>query len=319
MKDTDNMRNKKLLIQLKYGALLGVGFSIIQYLRGFSEELEHFVINPILDLAIILLFIGALYFAFKILRDELLDGVLRFKKAFLFGLGLIFMAFGFASFCLFITYTVIDKDALTKINDKYTNRYIEAIGNDTIKNEEIAHFLQKTQNVIDAQKSNDTIKSMLNNLMQDYETTLNNRPIEDTIHYKMKYFNQFADSLLTDLMKQRSIICADVLPENCIPEFENAAENVIHEMQTVNVVQIRYEAEKEKVLQHKYKTVTALYSAILVIVYGLFFNIFVSLYIFRNKKAKIVDEEDMAKMEGETDQNAEENVDDIEQDINTKE
>ena len=315
------MKNKKLLIQLKYGTLLGIGFSAIQYFRSFSEELEHFMINPVLDLAIVLLFIGIFYFAFTILRDKLLDGVLRFKKAFLFGLGILSIAFGIVFIYHILNYTVIDKDALTKINDKYKKRYIEAISNDTIKNEEIAQFLQKTQNVIEAQQSvssqNDTIDNMLNVLMQDYGIALNNRPIGDTIHYKMKCFNHFADSIFAGLVKQQ--VNSSVL----FSDFEGITENVITKMKNIDVVQVRYEAEKERIPEHKNKIVAAFYFAVLVIIYGVFFNVFVSLYIFRSKKAKIVDDEDMIEEKSDSDteseNDTEEDIIDIEQDINTKE
>jgi hypothetical protein len=220
-----------------------------------------------------------------------------------------------------LNYTVIDKEALTKINDKYKKRYIETISNDTIKNEEIAQFLQKTQSIIDAQQSvssqNDTIDNMLNVLMQNYGIALNNRPIGDTIHYKMKYFNHFADSIFADLVKQQTGSSA------LFSDFEDITKKVTPEIKNIDVVQVRYESEKERIPEHKNKIIAALYFAVLVIIYGLFFNVFVSLYIFRNKKAKIVDDEDFIeeKTEGDTDSenDTEEDITDIEQDINTKE
>lgn len=97
------MKNKLSGIVLQWGALLGVGLAIIHYFRNITAEWDFYSFGPVIDLLMILLFIGGLYLGIKTHKDYAGDKGLSFPKAFLTG-----VLISLVSFFLFFLYLIVN-------------------------------------------------------------------------------------------------------------------------------------------------------------------------------------------------------------------
>ena len=104
------MKKNLFVITLKWGFILGLSLSLIYFLRTFGD-LEYFAINPILNLMLFLAFVTTLLLGIKEYRNELLDGNIRFSKAFFSGILIVGFSFLIVAVYLIIQHHYIDKES----------------------------------------------------------------------------------------------------------------------------------------------------------------------------------------------------------------
>ena len=119
------MRKNLLTVTLIWGFILGLALSLIQFLRTFSD-LEYFSINPILDLAQFLAFVGVLLLGMKEYRDKILGGFIKFFKVFFLGVLIVLISFVIVVIYFTIQHNDINKEALNQFH-QYTNSFVAAL------------------------------------------------------------------------------------------------------------------------------------------------------------------------------------------------
>ena len=86
------MKNhSKIITTLKWGALLGAGLSLIKLLTYFGESIDY-EFGPVVEFAVVACIVFLLYLGIKEVRDKLQDGIISFPKAFVVGIGIVFVA-----------------------------------------------------------------------------------------------------------------------------------------------------------------------------------------------------------------------------------
>jgi hypothetical protein len=104
-------------IILTIGTLLGLSVSALEFAKFFAVQLEYQPFLKIASILLIILIIYALYWGLKEIRDRFYEGVLKFSKAFLYGVGISFVAFLVVFLYLIIHYSYIDVDGLQRISE----------------------------------------------------------------------------------------------------------------------------------------------------------------------------------------------------------
>lgn len=294
------MKKTFFTITLKWGLILGAGLSAIQFIRTFTDHFDFYSFGPILDLLMVVLFIGALYLGIREYRDSMEEGNIKFARAYLTGIGITLTAFVIVFVYLFFQYSYIDKQALSRINERNRVRYIEKIGNDTITKAEVALYLdsavfylerEKTELIKSYPECERALENFSDSLGRFYHFRLENGQRSDTSRYLLKNFDRYSHRVFMEVAES---LLSGRMPEtdSCALAREGLVRNTVSEIQSLNVVQNRFRSDGNKVPFYENELAAALFFSFSVLIYGLLFDLFVSLYLYRNRKEEPPEEAD---------------------------
>ena len=283
------MKKNLLQITLKWGFILGLALSAIQFLRIFSD-LEYFAtIGRILDLMQFVAFIGILLLGMKEYRDETLGGRIKFPRAFLSGALMAIVAFVVVILYLTIHYDYIDKEAIPKLNERNRVRYSEKMKTTPVTEEELTDYIHRVENSLHAtvsdvqtQECDAVVKENLSVLGKYYALRMQNRAVADSSVYQLKNFDQYAQRQLLDLTKQ--ILTQQEEDTACHQAFIQTVQTTIRQLQQETLFDKHYRENINQLPLYTNTFATALYFSVSILVFGLLFAIFVALYVYRGKK-----------------------------------
>lgn len=285
------MNKKYWNICLKWGAILGVSLSLMEIIKMFSRRIQFGNVQ-IFTMAMIILYILILYWGGKQFKEHYTKR-LSFAKAFLVGtlislVGSVIL-FGYTLF----HYSVIEKDGLEKKYDSALYNFKESILNDTITKAELTHYLDTVrqtmfaeETIVSFQDSVDTalcheIHHGITLLENYYRKKMSFRPQLDTaLHYQLRNFTSFSRRTM---MNTLIAYIAQNEKAASTPYVRMIVENTNAKMVDFDPGETRYRQQKNHVPHYDKSEIFASVNAAMELLYGMFFSIFVALYLYRSK------------------------------------
>lgn len=272
----------KLITTIKWGALLGAGLSLIKLLSFWMQQFDY-PFGPVSDLLMIGLFILCLYMGIKEMRDKHLDGVIRFPRAFVVGIGITLVAFVIMLLYLLLHFSFIEKDALQTKNAKALERAETLVKKDTISNSELKIYYGKVADIIkDEIKQSQMDSVTLRQGEKGVELILNayhkqlvesSHP-DDSTFLRLDSFNFKAVSLLYKITRNTNGV------DSAAAVIMSDASDEIQKMEPVWSERLA----KMDIPKVESIPVAAAADALAVIIYGLLLDIFVALFLYRREK-----------------------------------
>lgn len=292
--------NKKYTIILKWAVLLGIGTSLLQLFKSFASDLPYFSYGPLVDLVLVLVFIGALFLGIKEYRDQVMDGKIKFSKAFAISIAITAITFCIYFFFQIMHYSVIDKDGLAKINARNEARFIERVENDTVKMDKLTQQADLVIMCIDSSKANYSLNAeecetdVTNRLIvikEFYPTRLLNKNLADSAQLLVKNVDQYAQKVLIDLTE--TVINEKAIDEVCAGMVTDIIGDALQMIRGKRSIL----EESVENADGKPMTFTNVYAAsftfsISILIYGLFFGLFVSLYLYKRENKQFVEKKE---------------------------
>ncbi|HPE41131.1 MAG TPA: DUF4199 domain-containing protein [Bacteroidales bacterium] len=285
---------KQIAILLKWGAILGVALSFIQLVRKFSDSFDFYAFGPIIELLNALLFIGLIYIGIKEVRDDCMDQIISFSKAFVRGLLIVITAFVIVFVYLNLHYGVIFKDQLQVVNEKNMTRFYERLQQDSVTIQERDTILYKQLNQIINQKNllkqNAEIDSLnaaiidlrVDTVWQHYSHFMKSQTLPSE-SFTLGNLDHYSRETILDILGKYigKYPKTDTLSTYVSSIIINGSDH----FKDHSLLDQRFKNEKSKVPLHQNSFSASLYFSLSVILYGILFNIFISMYLY-NRKSK---------------------------------
>lgn len=290
---------KFLMIVIKWGLITAGALALLELIKYYARIIDY-PFQTVSVLVFILAMLVLIYLCIKEIRDRMYDGQISFARAFCSG-ALMLLSASLALFpYLIVQYTYIDKDAVSDMNRRNWEVFSAAQGKDTLSAEEQAAFFE--QLVI----WKDSVVKGINGAPLQYSTefqesvtvvvdSLLNELLPVTMH-KLQGIDSLKLTNFTAMAQKEWMNTAAVML-NGMAQWENAdlyARPLRASVQALNdsmsrfaVIDRRMEHLENSVPYYKTPTAAALrYAIFSVLLYGLFFTIFVALYLYRRKTEK---------------------------------
>jgi len=283
--------NKPWLACLKWGVVLGVTLALFEVVKMFARNVQ-FEGAKMFDLALIIAYVLILYTGVKELKEKYPDR-LSFAKAFL-GCLIISITgsvlfFGYDM----VHYAVIDPQGLDKKYESALANYKAVIERDTITDQELNVYLDTVRVIMAEQEAavlqSDTLTDTLradahrgtDMILHYYEEKLLARRSADTVHqYQLSNFPAYARRVL---METLALYVAQNESQPSTPCVQQAVQQTCTQLNAVNPADARFEKNKSRVPHYDKPGRYAGISAMMNLLYGMFFGIFVAMYHYRSK------------------------------------
>lgn len=289
-------------IHLKWGVILGVMLAGLELLKMFARKVDYSA-SQVLDLAMIVGFILVLHFGVREFKENFTER-LSFAKAFrscivisLFGAILLF---GYDM----VHYTVIEKDGLQQ---KYTvalAKYKQNLAKDTLTNGELKEYTEAASALIDNRKETllsttvfktegcltndslqqsvcDEINSGILIFQQFYVNKLRSKPEADKDEYKLGNFTPYAKRVLMETLVSYT---EQNEGKASTPYVQEIVQQTNDTLASIDPLEKRYEENKSRVPHYDQNGKYAGVSAMMYLLYGMFFGLFVSMFNYTSKK-----------------------------------
>ena len=283
--------NKPWMACLKWGVVLGVMLALFEVVKMFARNVE-FEGAKMFDLALIIAYVLILYTGVKELKEKYPER-LSFAKAFL-GCLIISITgsvlfFGYDM----VHYAVIDPQGLEKKYESALNGYRTAIERDTITDQELNLYLDTVRVIMAEQEATvcqsdtlaDTVRADIHRgtdmIMHFYEEKLLARRSADTVHqYQLSNFPAYSRRVLVETL---ALYVAQNEKQPSTPCVQQTVQQTCTELNNVNPANTRFEKNKSRVPHYDKPGRFAGISAMMNLLYGMFFGIFVAMYHYRSK------------------------------------
>lgn len=286
------MKNKNpWLVCVKWGALLGVALSIFELVKMVARNVE-FEGAKMFDIAIIIVFILLIHAGVKEFKEKYPQR-LSFAKAFMACIIISFVgAVLFFGYDL-LHYSLIEKDGLAKKYDKALNNFRASIERDTISTLELNAYLDTVKVMMEEQETlvcqentlSDSIRMDVHRgtqlIERFYDEKMTARRAADTAHnYQMANFAPYARRVLVETLQ---LYIAQNETENSTRYVEQVVQQTNSQLATVNPVDARFEQNKSHVPHYDKALTYVSVSAMMNLLYGMFFGLFVAMFHYRSK------------------------------------
>lgn len=286
------MKNKNpWLVCVKWGALLGVALSIFELVKMVARNVE-FEGAKMFDIAIIIVFILLIHAGVKEFKEKYPQR-LSFAKAFMACIIISFVgAVLFFGYDL-LHYSLIEKDGLAKKYDKALNNFRASIERDTISTLELNAYLDTVKVMMEEQETlvcqentlSDSIRMDVHRgtqlIERFYDEKMTARRAADTAHnYQMANFAPYARRVLVETLQ---LYIAQNEKENSTRYVEQVVQQTNSQLVTVNPVDARFEQNKSHVPHYDKALTYVSVSAMMNLLYGMFFGLFVAMFHYRSK------------------------------------
>jgi hypothetical protein len=291
-------------VHLKWGIILGVMLAGIEILKMFSRKVDYQAAQ-LLDLAMIVGFILVLHLGVKEFK-EVYPERLSFAKAFLSCIvtsviGVVLL-FGYDM----LHYSVIEKDGLQQ---KYTTalaKYKQNLAKDTLTNAELMAYTDAATAMLNEQKEQfcndssvvfktegcltdesqqsqirDEVSSGILLFQQYYTGKLCSKPEADKEQYKLGNFTPYAKRVLMETL-------TSYIEQNdgkvSTPYVQEIVQKTNEELPSIDPLDKRFEETKSRVPRYDKNGQYAAVSAMMYLLYGMFFGLFVAMFNYTSKK-----------------------------------
>jgi hypothetical protein len=301
-------------IHLKWGIIAGIMLIGIELLKMFARKVDY-AASQILDLAMIIGFIMVLYQGVKEFKESYPER-LSFAKAFLSCIvisviGAVIL-FGYDV----LHYSFIEKDGLQKKYDVALENYKKNLAKDTLTAAELTAYTDAVTTMMNERKdalttddnclktegclSDDSLQQQLKNeinsgilLFEKYYTDkLLSKPEADKEKYKLGNFTPYAKRVmmetLTSYIEQND-------GKTSTPYVQGIVQKTNDSLVTLDPLEKRFEETKSRVPRYDRNGQYAAISAVIYLLYGMFFGLFVAMFHYRSKNAiePVTEEEDV--------------------------
>ena len=297
-------------IHLKWGVIVGIMLVGIEILKMFARKVDYQAAQ-LLDLAMIIGFIIVLYHGVKEFK-EVYPERLSFAKAFLSCIvmsviGAVIL-FGYDM----LHYSVFEKDGLQQKYAVALEKYKQNLAKDTLTADELNAFCEAATAIINDQKGalqtdntlNDTVNAEINSgimLFQKFYTDkLRSKPDADKEQYKLGNFTPYAKRVLVETL----VSYIDQNKEKpSTPYVQDIVQKTNNKLASIDPLDKRFEQTKSRVPRYDRNGQYATVSALMYLLYGMFFGLFIAMFHYTSKRP-------LEPVTDENDENAENDEDD---------
>ena len=288
-------------IHLKWGVILGVMLAGLELLKMFARKVDYSA-SQLLDLAMIIGFIIVLYHGVKEFK-EFYPERLSFAKAFLScivmsAIGAVLL-FGYDM----LHYSVFEKDGLQQKYAVALEKYKQNLAKDTLTTAELTAFCDASTNIMNEQKEtlqtanslNDTLNAEINSgiliLQRYYTDKLSSKPDSDKEQYQLGNFTPYAKKVLMETL-------VSYTEQNdgkaSTPYVQEIVQQTNDELASLDPLDKRYEETKSRVPHYDQNGKYAAVSAMMYLLYGMFFGLFIAMFHYTSKRPlePVMEEED---------------------------
>jgi len=287
------MKQKKAYLStLKWGAILGVMLAIFELVKMYARRVDY-AGSKVLDLALIIGFILILYAGIKEFK-ELYTERLSFAKAFL---GCILISL-IGSAILFgynmLHYAVIEPDGLNKKYEVALDNYRKVIDKDTITQAELSTYLMDVENLVATEEHDltwpDTVDAAVkqsahlgvSKIYSFFNAKISGKHAVDTAdNYRMSRFDNYARRTMVETL---ALYVEQNASEPSTPFVQQIVQNTCSKMSALNPAEVRFAQNKNHVPHYDKPGLYAAVSALMDLLYGMFFGLFIAMYHYTSKR-----------------------------------
>lgn len=276
---------------LKWGLLLGIGLSIFELVKMCARKVEYGS-TQLLDIALIIGFILILYAGIKEFKSHYTER-LTFAKAFL---GCIIISFiGSAIFFCYdmFHYQVVEPDGLQHKYEIAIDNFRKVIDKDTITTEELTAYLDTVGKTITTVENTyewpDSIQGETKNeahkgirMIADFHKNkiTEKKSLDTASNYVLANFQSYSRKTLIETL-------ASYIDQNeqkaSTPVVKKIVESVNIQLEQINPADLRFEKNKSHVPHYDKPGRYAAISAMMDLLYGMFFGLFIAMYHYTSK------------------------------------
>ena len=289
-------------IHLKWGVILGIMLIGIELLKMFARKVDYQAAQ-LLDLAMIIGFILVLHFGVKEFKEaypERLSFAKAFRSCIVLSLIGALVLFGYDMF----HYSFIEKDGLQQ---KYTvalDKYKQNLAKDTLTNTELKAYTEAAAAIMDEQKeellnsatikkdscmASDSLCQELRNeinsgmliFQQFYLNKLRSKPAADKEQYQLGNFSPYAKKVLMETLVSYT---EQNEAKTSTPYVQTIVQATNDSLANIDPLEKRYEESKSRVPHYDQNGKYAAVSAMMYLLYGMFFGLFVAMFNYTSKK-----------------------------------
>jgi hypothetical protein len=290
------MKRKVIFFAVKWGGISAVVLALLELVKYYARLIDY-PFQTVSVLFFIFVMIGLLYLCIKEVRDKVYGGQISFARAFSNGALMMLVAVLLLFPYLCIQYTYIDKNAVAEMNSRNWENYRNLQAKDTLTAEEFTTFFEHVEAVKNASKNTrhgavesssadpQSLESIVDSLLNEL-LPVTKQKLQGIDSVKLGNFVTIAQK---EWMNTAAVMLNDVAQwenaELSALSLRVAVQTLRDSMPHFAPIDRRMESLKDKVPHHKTPTAAALsYAIFSVLLYGLFFTIFVALYLYRKKK-----------------------------------
>ena len=289
-------------IHLKWGVITGIMLAGIEILKMFARKVDYQAAQ-LLDLAMIIGFILVLHFGVKEFKESYPER-LSFAKAFLSCIvtSLIGVAvlFGYDM----LHYSVFEKDGLQQKYNTALGKYKQNLAKDTLTNAELTAYSDAATAILNERKeellngatikkdsnlASDSLRQELRDeinsgilLFQQYYTDkLRSKPEADKDQYQLGNFTPYAKRVLMETLVSYT---EQNEGKASTPYVQEIVQQTNDNFASIDPLEKRYEENKSRVPRYDKNGQYAAVSAMMYMLYGMFFGLFVAMFNYTSKK-----------------------------------
>ena len=289
---------------LKWGLILGLMLAALELLKMFARKVDYSA-SQLLDLAMIIGFILVLHLGVKEFKETYTER-LSFAKAYLSCLVIsvigAILLFGYDM----LHYTFIEKDGLQQ---KYTvalDKYKQNLAKDTLTTAELKAYTDSAAALLNEKKNSlcngtavfktdsccltdetaqQQMRDEINNgiliFQQFYVNKLRSKPEADKDEYKLGNFTPYAKRVLMETLVSYT---EQNESKASTPYVQEIVQQTNDTLASIDPLEKRYEENKSRVPQYDQNGKYAGVSAMMFLLYGMFFGLFVAMFDYTSKK-----------------------------------
>lgn len=289
-------------IHLKWGVIAGIMLAGIEILKMFARKVDYQAAQ-LLDLAMIIGFILVLHFGVKEFKESYPER-LSFAKAFLSCIvtSLIGVAvlFGYDM----LHYSFFEKDGLQQKYNTALGKYKQNLAKDTLTNAELTAYTDAATAILNERKeellngatikkdsnlASDSLRQELRDeinsgilLFQQYYTDkLRSKPEADKDQYQLGNFTPYAKRVLMETLVSYT---EQNEGKASTPYVQEIVQQTNDNFASIDPLEKRYEENKSRVPRYDKNGQYAAVSAMMYMLYGMFFGLFVAMFNYTSKK-----------------------------------
>ncbi|MBR6175717.1 MAG: DUF4199 domain-containing protein [Bacteroidales bacterium] len=289
-------------IHFKWGVIAGALLAGIEILKMLARQVDY-QSAQLLDLAMIIGFILVLHFGVKEFK-EVYPERLSFAKAFLSCIVISFIGavllFGYDM----LHYSVIEKDGLQKKYAVALEKYRQNLAKDTLTATELNTYTDAAAAILNERKEEllngatiakdsdlpaDSLRQELRDeinsgtllVQQYYVGKLCSKPESDKEQYTLGHFTPYAKRVLIETL----VSYIDQNKEKpSTPYVQGIVQETNVELDSIDPLDKRFEETKSRVPRYDRNGQYAAVSAMMYLLYGMFFGLFVAMFHYTSKK-----------------------------------
>ena len=289
-------------IHIKWGVILGIMLAGLELLKMFARKVDYNA-SQMLDLAMIIGFILVLHFGVKEFKEaytERLSFAKAYRSCILISIIGALLLFGYDM----LHYNVIEKDGLQQKYSTALAKYKQNLAKDTLTNGELKDYTDAAAELLNNRKesmlktavfktegclTNDSLQQSVRDeinsgvliFQQFYVNKLRSKPESDKDEYKLGNFTPYAKRVLMETLVSYT---EQNDGKSSTPYVQEIVQLTNDTLASLDPLEKRYEENKSRVPRYDRNGQYAGVSAMMYLLYGMFFGLFVAMFNYTSKK-----------------------------------